>query len=99
MNQQLDESVLAPRFGVYASRTCVGGKSYPSITNIGTKPTVSSENSVLAETHIFDFDRDLYGEKIAVELIKFVRPEQRFSSTDELKLAIESDIKTVKSLF
>lgn len=99
VNQPLDTGCLAPRFGVYASRTNIGGKLYPSITNIGTKPTVSNENLVLAETHIFDFDRDLYGEKITVELVNFIRPEQKFSSTDELKIAIECDIKTVKNSF
>lgn len=99
VNQPLDFNVLSPRFGVYASRTNIGGKAYPSITNVGTKPTVSSGETVLAETHIFDFDNDLYGEKITVELLRFVRPEQKFSSTEELRAAIEADIKTVKCLF
>lgn len=99
INQSLDTNCLAPRFGVYASRTHVGDKSFPSITNIGIKPTVSSESSVLAETYIFDFDGDLYGAKITVELMFFVRPERKFSSTDELKFAIETDIKTVKKWF
>lgn len=99
VNQPLDEGCLAPRFGVYASLTHIGGKAYPSITNVGTKPTVSSETAVLAETNIFDFDEDLYGKEIEVELVEFIRPEQKFSSTDELRLAIEADIKKAKELF
>ena len=99
VNQPLDSNCLVPRFGVYASRTHVGDEIFTSITNVGTKPTVSNDTTVLAETNIFDFDKDLYGKEIVVELVHFVRAERKFSSTDELKSAIESDIKTVKKWF
>lgn len=99
INQPLDSSVLAPRFGVYASLTHVAGKVYPSVTNVGTKPTVSTDSTVLAETNIFDFDGDLYEKEVRVELIEFLRPEQKFASTEELRNAIAADRKTASEFF
>lgn len=91
INQPLDEGVLAPRFAVYASLTHVDGKTYPSVTNIGTKPTVTENGAVLAETNIFGFDGELYGKSVKVELVKFIREEKKFASVEELRLAIASD--------
>lgn len=81
-----------PRFGVYFSRVRVGEKEYGGITNIGRKPTVEGENPVGAETYLYDFDGSLYGKKIAVHLLDFVRPERKFGSLEELKKQLESDI-------
>ena len=99
INQTLDTTVLATRFGVYASLTHIGGVVYPSVTNVGTKPTVSSSKTVLAETNIFDFSGELYDEQIKVELIHFIRPEKKFSATDELRLAIASDRAFAEDFF
>ena len=99
VNQPLETGCLAPRFGVYASRTTVDGRVFDSITNVGTKPTVSNNDEVLAETNIFGFEGDLYGKEITVELVHFIRPERRFTSVDQLKSAIEDDIKTAANFF
>lgn len=99
INQPLDSSVLAPRFGVYASLTHVAGCVYYSVTNVGTKPTVSTDSTVLAETNIFDFDGDLYEKEVRVELIEFLRPEQKFASTEELRNAIAADRKVASEFF
>ena len=98
INQPIDANVLAPRFGVYASLTHIDGKVYPSVTNVGTKPTVSNSEAVLAETNIFDFDEELYSRCVNVELVHFIRPEQKFPSTDELRLAIAAD-RTFAEIF
>ena len=76
---------LLPPHGVYFSETVVGTEKYKSITNIGVKPTVQQENKVNAETFLYDFDDDLYGENIRVDLLHFHRKEMRFESLEDLK--------------
>lgn len=80
-------------YGVYYSITSVNGKEYKSITNVGTKPTVKADGEVNAETFIFDFTGDLYGSEILVKLLKFRRPEQKFSSFEELSSVIKQDLE------
>lgn len=80
-----------PRFGVYVSRVLVDGVYYRGITNIGRKPTVEGKSPVGVETYIFDLDKDIYGKVIEVQLLAFDRPEQKFSSLEELKHHIEMD--------
>ena len=80
-----------PRFGVYVSRVLVDGTYYRGVTNIGRKPTVEGRNPVGVETYIFDMHQDLYGKVTEVQLLAFDRPEQKFSSLEELKQRIEMD--------
>lgn len=82
-----------PRFGVYASRVTVDGKTLGGITNVGRKPTISGENPAGVETYLYDFDGNLYEKKIKVELLHFVRPEMKFSSIEELKEQLNHDIE------
>ena len=90
-NQIFDEGQLVPRFGVYASKTYANGKWYPSITDIGMKPTVDYYGSPLAETYIHGFAGDLYGSPVQVMLCAFIRPEMKFGSVEELKKQISAD--------
>ena len=80
-----------PRYGVYVSRVLVDGVYYKGVTNIGRKPTVGGENPVGVETYIFGLDEDIYGKTIEVQLLAYDRPEQKFSSLEELKERIEKD--------
>ena len=80
-----------PPFGVYGSRVLIDGTYYGGITNIGKKPTVEGEYPVGVETFVFDFDRDIYGENIEVQLLHFERPEQKFASLEDLKRQLEKD--------
>ena len=80
-----------PPFGVYVSRVLIDGTYYGGITNIGKKPTVEGEYPVGVETFVFDFDRDIYGENIEVQLLHFERPEQKFASLEDLKRQLEKD--------
>ncbi len=82
---------LLPPRGVYFSETVVGTEKYKSITNIGVKPTVQQENKVNAETFLYDFDDDLYGENIQVDLLHFHRKEMKFESLDDLKKQMLND--------
>ncbi len=92
-NQLFSKGQLLPAYGVYASRTLYEGKWYPSMTNIGIKPTVSYGGAPLAETYISGFSGDLYGKTVQVVLLDFIRPEKRFSDLDELKQQIRRDVE------
>ena len=95
INQIIPEELAMPRFGVYQSVVTVNGEKFKGVTNVGRLPTVGTEK-ILSETHILDFDRDIYGENVDVRLIKFIRPEKKFSSFDELARQIKSDAKEVR---
>ncbi len=86
------EDKLLPPYGVYSSNVFFDGKVYDGMTNIGRKPTISDKEKVGVETYIYDYDGDAYGSFITVELKRFVRPEMKFGSLDELKAQINSDL-------
>lgn len=90
---------LLPPNGVYASRTIIDGKSYEGVTSIGYKPTVGADKSRGVETFIFDYDADLYGKIIEVEIYGFERGEVKFDSLDELKEQMQKDIIFAKDYF
>ncbi len=87
---------LLPPFGVYSSIVVIDGREYDGMTNIGRKPTISEKEAVGAETYIYDFDSDVYGKNIEVRLKRFVRPEMKFDSIEQLKNQIESDLKLAR---
>ncbi len=90
---------LYPAAGVYASKIQLeNGNSFYGITNIGDNPTVSSDSRVTIETHIFDFDADIYEQKIFDELLHFIRGEKKFAGIPELKQQMDADIQTAKRL-
>lgn len=90
---------LLPPCGVYASKTIIDGIYYPGVTNIGYKPTVGAEEYLGVETYIFDYDNDLYGEVIEVELYDYLRPENKFGSLEELVQCIKVDIRNARDYF
>ncbi len=98
INQIFPELYLVPRFGVYASYTYLKGKRHKSITNVGVKPTIAGNRLPLAETHIMGVDDHLYGQNIKVSLMKFIRPEQKFGSFEELTAVIRANISQIKEL-
>ena len=85
-NINIDESMILPPNGVYITKTLWRGAWYPSITNVGNKPTIG-EYAKNMETHILDteFNRDLYGEILRVEFLKKLRDEKKFDSLDALR--------------
>lgn len=93
------EKMLPPN-GVYATRTWIHGKALEGITNIGTKPTVTKEKTVVAETHLFHYhEDDLYDQILDIDLYRFIRPEIQFASVNHLKEQMEKDINTAKKYF
>lgn len=83
---------LLPPNGVYYVNVLYGGKRYKGITNIGVKPTVSSSRHMGVETYLYDFDKEIYGEELTVELLGFKRPEMTFESVEHLKRQMQKDI-------
>jgi len=88
-------NLIKPKFGVYKTRTFIAdeNKFYDSITNFGIKPTFDNSSlKPLFETHILNFSKNLYHQKIRVEFLDFIRDEKKFSSIEELKKQIKIDI-------
>lgn len=94
INQHLPQGLIVPRFGVYESRVLIGSRSYKAFTNIGNRPTWYVDES-LAETHIFGYSGDLYGQEVAVELVNYLRPEKLFKNADELKKQLDYDKSSI----
>lgn len=92
INQLFGERQVIAKFGVYRSITTIDGIEYPSMTNVGVKPTVTNEGVPVAETHIIGYSGDLYNRVVRVSLYDYVRPEHKFNSIEELKQAIYNDI-------
>ena len=78
-------NTVIPANGVYVTLTLVEGAWRRSITNIGNKPTFGGDAEVTVETHVMDFDRELYGEKIRVRFLHRLRGEKKFESIDALQ--------------
>lgn len=94
INQHLPQGLIVPKYGVYESRAIVDGVTYKSFTNIGIRPTWQLDEP-LAETHIFDYNGNLYGKTVQIELINYLREEKVFSSVDELKEQLRNDKSSI----
>lgn len=89
-NILIPDEIVVPKLGVYATECLVDGIRHKAVTNIGSRPTVKG-HQVRAESWILDFDGDLYGKHMTVLFHKFLRPEQKFDSLEELKVQISKD--------
>jgi len=89
LNQVPEERLPLP-FGVYASRIEVDGRRHDGVSNYGVRPTVEGSRPTL-ETYVFDFDRQIYGERVEVFPLRLLRPERKFPSLDALKEQIAAD--------
>ena len=95
LNLKLSDNYILPKFGVYKTICYVDNVPHVAITNVGVKPTVGEDFEPGIEVHLKDFKSDVKGDIINVEFLKFVRPEMKFSSFEELKTQISKDIKEV----
>ena len=97
-NMLLSEELVQPKLGVYAGCVAVDGVTYPAVTNIGSRPTVGG-HQVRAESWLLDFEGDLYGKAICLQLYAFLRPEQKFDSLEALQTEIRKNaVQTRKIL-
>lgn len=90
-NLAIEPEKFVPKYGVYASKTWLNGKSYPSVSSIGVRPTVEENVAPNVETLLFDFSADIYGEEIQVDFIHFIRPELKFENLADLSRRIDED--------
>jgi riboflavin kinase/FMN adenylyltransferase len=89
-----------PISGVFAvTMTGIDGSEIEGIANVGVRPTVDGSNKVVLETHLFDFDRDIYGHQVAVHFKQKIRAERRFQTVDELRAQIVDDVAEAKKIF
>lgn len=89
---------LIPKLGIYATILHVDNTPYQSVTYVGERPTFGMKN-VVVETHIVNFDRDIYGKEVELEFFHFIRSDERFDNQDGLVKQIELDLQTSMELF
>jgi len=90
---------LVPAVGVYAALAEVDGHIYPSVVNIGHRPTfyeIPADKSI--EVHLLQFNRDIYGQQMRLNLVERIRPEKKFASAQELMDQIQQDIRQTKEM-
>ena len=90
---------LIPSIGVYAVYVYVNGEKHKGMLNIGYRPTINNGTDLSIEVHILDFQGDIYHQKMRIEFIDFLRPEEKFNSVDELVLQMQKDKEATFSAF
>lgn len=98
-NIRLEDNDFVIKDGVYKCYAIIDDVKYKAICNIGTNPTIGSNNNRTLEVHIFNFDGDLYDKFMLVQFIDYIRDEIKFASVEELKAQILKDIEEVKDLW
>lgn len=93
-----DDFKLIPSTGIYAVKVHVRGTIYSGMLSIGYNPTFEGKAQTV-EVHILDFNVDIYGDNITIEMIQYMRGEEKFATIDELILAIKKDEAKTRSLF
>ena len=86
------EGKLTPKEGVYYTRVMLEGEEYDAMTNIGRNPSISAENPLTIESHLLNFDRDIYGEKIRVSFVRRIREQKQFPNLEDLKAQLKADL-------
>ena len=96
-NLSIDPGKAVPPDGVYVTLAFVQGREYPSVTNIGMRPTFG-DGQRNVEVFILDFKGDLYGQELRIDLIERLRGEKRFANVDDLKVQIARDVEQVRAI-
>ena len=96
--QEIDESFVKVKPGVYAVKVNYHHQVYRGICNIGHNPSFNYRNLLSMEVHIIDFSGDLYGERISVSFIDYLRDEHQYPSISEFKQQIENDLERAKEI-
>ncbi|WP_159436058.1 bifunctional riboflavin kinase/FAD synthetase [Anaerosalibacter sp. Marseille-P3206] len=95
-NLELLQNYLIPKFGVYKSKTIIDDIEYNSLTNIGKNPTFNN-NMWSIESHILDFNKDIYGNRIYIKFLEYLREDKKFNTKEELINQMNLDIESIKS--
>ena len=100
VNLSIPPGIIVPAHGVYATRVWFDGQCRPAVTNVGVRPTVSdNDRRVTVEGFILDFDGDLYGHQVRMEFYKYLRPERKFASLEELSREIARNAQQTREYF
>ncbi len=91
VNQIPPPEKLLPPNGVYASLVAIDGETHFGVSDIGCKPTIEGEHPLGVETHLLDFDREVYGRKVRVSFLQYLRPEKQFETVEKLQEQIKKD--------
>jgi riboflavin kinase / FMN adenylyltransferase len=98
-NLDTGDEKLVPGNGVYACLALFSGRQFPAATNIGFRPTFDGKRSqAWVETHILDFHGDLYGKKVALKFLSYLRGERKFNGVEDLIVQINSDIQETRKV-
>ncbi|NLL92409.1 MAG: hypothetical protein GX222_08390 [Ruminococcaceae bacterium] len=98
-NMDIKDLKSLPPNGVYISVLLWNREWYKGITNVGNRPTVDDKRDISIETHLLDFDKDIYGESVELRLFEKIRETIKFESLDALAEQIEKDKASVKLFF
>lgn len=98
-NLQPDEGSMLPPEGVYATLAYVKDEMYLSVTNIGTRPSVDASAIKTVESFLIDFEGDLYGAALRLELLEKIRDIMKMSSLEEVQRQVQKDIASAKDIF
>ena len=97
-NVQMEQYKFLPKGGVYvASARLSDGRIYRSVVNIGTQPTTPGTHNLAVEAYLLDFNENIYGQHLALDLLAFLRPEKKFASIEDLVRQIGMDADTAKN--
>lgn len=96
-NQLYPKDSAAVKYGVYMTKAVIDGKEYYGMTNIGIRPTFPI-NTPLCETNLFGFNGNLYGKRVRLYLLDFIREEKKFACLSELKAAISRDKEKIEEI-
>ena len=98
-NIDLPEGVAIPKPGVYAAivKTLDSGRKHPAMVNVGSRPTVMRGDDTVIESHLINWEEDLYGKDITVRFMKRIRDERKFDSIEALRQQLEMDRKVISS--
>ncbi|MDI9320510.1 MAG: bifunctional riboflavin kinase/FAD synthetase [Phycisphaerales bacterium] len=94
----IDEDKILPKQGVYAVRVKLSGQLYGAMLNIGINPSITHDNQLKIEVHIFNFNQDIYNQEISIQFIERLRDEQKFNTLDGLKEQLAIDQKKANSV-
>ena len=100
INLAFKGGIVIPKYGVYATKVILDdGREFISETNIGVKPTFGDNDKPNIESHLLDFEGDLYGKTVRLDFYKFIRPEIKFESEEALSAQIRRDKQSVRNYF
>ena len=96
-NVDIPPNRIIPAHGIYATYACLGPEQYPSVTNVGVRPSFDNGHRTI-EAHILGFEQDIYGRQLVIDFVAWLRPEQRFHDVKDLIAQIDRDVAEAREI-